>query len=206
MKPDECAAPNRDDIVDFIVDILQRRGAESYLGEAVTMSAHMLQAACQAEEAGANDELIAAALLHDIGHYTSEFPEDALDRGIDNRHDKAGAAVLAPYFPGIVTTCVRHHVEAKRYLCATDPSYMGRLTPASVRSLALQGGPMTAQEIAEFRKLPHLDAILQLRYWDEGGKNPGRKTPPIEHYVPVLRRVVAAFAAGTGAKHPPEDR
>jgi len=109
--------------------------------------------------------------------------------------------VLAPFFPGIVTTCVRYHVEAKRYLCATDPDYFGRLTPASVQSLKLQGGPMAAQEIATFRKVPHLDAVLRVRIWDEGGKVSGQETPPIEHYVPVLRRVVAAFAAATGAKH-----
>ena len=112
-----------DSIVDFIGDIFNRRGAESYLGEQVTMSQHMLQGALRAEQSGATDELIAAALLHDIGHYTSEFPEDALEKGVNNYHDTAGAAVLAPFFPTLVVDCVRHHVAAKRYLCATDPSY-----------------------------------------------------------------------------------
>mgnify|MGYP001376041164 CR=1 FL=1 len=200
MKPSDNIVLDHDTIVDFIVDIFKRRGADSYLGEAVTMSAHMLQAARQAEAAGAGDELIAAALLHDIGHYTNEFPEDALEQGIDNRHDSAGAAILAPFFPDVVVSCVRHHVEAKRYLCATDPDYLGRLTPASVRSLGLQGGPMAADDIAAFRRIPHLDAVLRVRRWDEGGKVRGQETPPIEHYVPILRRVVAAFATATGAK------
>ena len=86
-------------IVDFLVGILERRGAESYLGEDVTMLEHMLQSAHAAEEAGANDELVVAALLHDIGHYTNEFPEDAHEHEINNYHDTAGAAVLKPYFP-----------------------------------------------------------------------------------------------------------
>jgi predicted HD phosphohydrolase len=110
----------RGTIVAFLADIFARRGADSYLGEQVTMSEHMLQAALLAEEAGAPDALVAGALLHDIGHYTNEFPEDALEQGIDNHHDTAGAAVLAPFFPRLVTDCVRHHVDAKRYLCAAS--------------------------------------------------------------------------------------
>src|SRR3546814_19095657 len=88
----------------------------------------MLQAALLAERVRARDAIVAAALLHDIGHYTSEFPPDAQDQSIDNRHNEAGAAVLAPYFPESVTDCVRHHVPAKRYLCATDPGYFARLS------------------------------------------------------------------------------
>jgi [1-hydroxy-2-(trimethylamino)ethyl]phosphonate dioxygenase len=181
-------------IVPFIGDIFERRGADSYLGEQVTMSEHMLQAAALAEEAGATDDLIAAALLHDIGHYTHEFPEDAQDAGIDTHHDAAGAAVLAPFFPQVVTDCVRHHVAAKRYLCATDPTYFGRLSPASVHTLRLQGGPMTPAEVAAFGKNPNLDPIIQVRLWDEAAKVPGKPTPPFAHYAPLLQRVVDAQA------------
>jgi len=195
MSADDFSQLHRGNIIDLIVDIFDRRGADSYLGETVTMSEHMLQAALLAEEAGAGDDMIAAALLHDIGHYTNEFPENALERGIDNRHDEAGAAILAPFFPDIVTSCVRYHVEAKRYLCATDPTYFGQLTPASVQTLDLQGGPMDKKEIEEFRRIPYLDAIIQVRKWDEGGKVAGKSTPPIAHYTPVLQRVVEAFAA-----------
>lgn len=182
-------------IVDFIGDIFNRRGADSYLGEQVTMSQHMLQGAYMAERSGAKDELIAAALLHDIGHYTSEFPEDALEKGVNNYHDSAGAAVLEPFFPQVVTDCVRHHVGAKRYLCATDPSYFGRLSEASVHSLKLQGGPMSEEEVTDFGKNPNLEDILQVRFWDEDGKDPDLETPPFEHYAPVLQRVVDRFAA-----------
>ena len=186
----ENTAPTADTIIDFIADIFERRGADSYLGECVTMSEHMLQGALLAEEAGAGDEMVAAALLHDIGHYTNEFPDDALARGIDNHHDEAGAAVLASWFPKRVTDCVRHHVAAKRYLCATDSSYFGKLSAASVHTLNLQGGPMSADEVERFSREPHLDAILQVRRWDEAAKSPTRTTPPFSHYAPVLQRVV----------------
>lgn len=182
-------------IVDFIGDIFSRRGAESYLGEQVTMSQHMLQGAFRAEESGAKDELVAAALLHDIGHYTSEFPEDALEKGVNNYHDTAGAAVLAPFFPKVVVDCVRHHVAAKRYLCATDPGYFDRLSEASVHSLRLQGGPMSESEVNAFRNNPNLEDILQVRFWDEDGKDPDLETPPFEHYAPILQRVVERFTA-----------
>jgi phosphonate degradation associated HDIG domain protein len=185
-----------ENIVAFLGDIFARRGAESYLGERVTMSEHMLQCARLAEEAGADEELIAAALLHDIGHYTNDFPEDALEQGTDNRHDEAGAAVLAPFFPEVVTACVRHHVAAKRFLCATEPAYFRKLSPASVHTLGLQGGPMNDQEVAAFRAHPHLAAILKVRRWDEAGKVPGLATPPFAHYAPLLERVVRRHCHG----------
>lgn len=194
-KPD-FSSLDAGNIVAFIGDIFARRGADSYLGEEVTMSQHMLQGAFLAEQAEAGDTLVAAALLHDIGHYTNEFPDDALARNIDNVHEEAGAAVIAPYFPTVVTDCVRYHVAAKRYLCATDPAYFGRLSEASVHTLNLQGGPMDAAEVAQMRKNPNLDAIVQVRIWDDLGKDPLMETPPFEHYAPMLQRVVEAHMAG----------
>ncbi len=181
---------NKDNIVEFIADIFLRRGAESYLGEDVTMSQHMLQGAQLAEQDNAGDIMVAAALLHDIGHYTNEFPEDALAKGINNHHDEAGARVLAKFFPTIVTECVRQHVAAKRYLCAMDEGYFGKLSDASVHTLKLQGGPMDADEIVNFESSPHLTEIVQVRYWDDEGKDPNITTPPFEHYAPMLQRVV----------------
>ncbi len=150
----------------------------------------MLQGAKLAEDVGGGDHMVAAALLHDIGHYTNEFPDDALEKGVDNHHDEAGAAVLASFFPTVVTDCVRYHVAAKRYLCATDSGYFDRLSPASVHTLNLQGGPMSDEEVAEFAENPNLDAIIQVRIWDDEGKVPGTTTPPFSHYAPMLQRVV----------------
>lgn len=191
MRPDPNAL-SKETIVDFIGDIFERRGAESYLGEPVTMSEHMLQGAELAEQAGASDEIIAAALLHDIGHYTNEFPDDALAQGIDNHHDEAGAAILSHFFPSVVTQCVRYHVAAKRYLCATDEAYFSKLSEASVHTLGLQGGPMNEDEVTEFEKNPHLKEIVQVRYWDDQGKVPNHVTPNFAHYAPLLQNVVNA--------------
>ena len=182
--------PTADTIVDFIADIFRRRGADSYLGEQVSMSEHMLQGAFLAEQAGASEVLIAGALLHDIGHYTNEFPEDALEQGTDTLHEEAGARVMDAFFPSEVTDCIRWHVAAKRYLCATDPGYFARLSPASVHTLNLQGGPMSPNEVAEFARHPNLDAILQVRIWDDQGKVKDLPTPAFDHFAPLLRRVV----------------
>jgi [1-hydroxy-2-(trimethylamino)ethyl]phosphonate dioxygenase len=181
---------DRSTIVAFIADIFERRGAESYLGEPVTMSQHMLQGAFLAQREGASEELVAAALLHDIGHYTSEFGPYSPDDTEDNHHDEAGAKVLEHFFPSVITECVRLHVAAKRYLCATDGSYYGKLSPASRHTLELQGGPMNDAEIAEFRHNAFYKEAVRVRLWDEGGKDPRMTTPDFRHYVPLLQRVV----------------
>lgn len=184
-----------DNIVAFIADIFNRRGADSYLGEDVTMSEHMLQGAALAEKLGASDEAIAAALLHDIGHYTSEFPADAVAAGVDNHHDEAGAQVLEPFFPKKVVDCIRYHVAAKRYLCKVDAKYFDCLSDASVATLELQGGPMSEAEANKFAELPNIKEILQVRYWDDAGKIAGKKTPEFDHYLPLLEKLVKAHSA-----------
>jgi [1-hydroxy-2-(trimethylamino)ethyl]phosphonate dioxygenase len=177
-------------IVAFLGNIVARRGADSYLGEPVTISQHMLQAAHLAESEAASEDLVAAALLHDIGHYTGEFGEDYIEQGIDNQHDEAGARVLERFFPPLVTECVRLHVAAKRYLCATEPGYFDRLSDASVRTLALQGGPMSAEEVADFRANPHFNEAVRVRLWDEAAKEPDMRVPGFEHYTALLQQVV----------------
>ncbi|MBT3557144.1 MAG: HD domain-containing protein [Rhodospirillales bacterium] len=188
-----------DTIVDVIADIFERRGADSYLGEDVTMSEHMLQAAQCAEQAGASEDMVAAALLHDIGHYTGEFPVDTLEKGMNNYHDETGAAILQKFFPALVVDCVRYHVAAKRYLCATRDDYFGRLSDASVHSLNLQGGPMDDDEVAEFEKNSNLDSIVNIRLWDDEGKVAGIETPSFADYTPLLRRVIQSHSDATAA-------
>ena len=181
---------NSHNIVNYIEDIFDRRGAESYLGEDVTMSQHMLQAAQCAEKSGADDSLIVAALLHDIGHYKNEIPETSLAKGIDNYHEEAGANFLEDYFPISVVEPIRQHVAAKRYLCAVKSDYLERLSAASIHTLNLQGGPMNEGEIKEFEKNDYLEQCVKLRYWDEDAKDPERVHPAFSYYRPLVESLV----------------
>ena len=113
-------------------------------------------------------------------------------QGIDDYHDKVGAALLAPFFPTMVTACVGCHVAAKRYLCATESDYFDRLSPASVHTLRLQGGPMSESETAKFANNPELEFLLQVRIWDEEAKVPGKKTRSFAYYAPLLESLVDA--------------
>ncbi|USG59793.1 HD domain-containing protein [Sneathiella marina] len=190
MTTPDFSKLDKDNIVDFIADIFARRGAEEYLGEEVSISEHMYQSGHLAEEAGAPEEIIVAALLHDIGHFTNEFPDNAAELGIDSHHDRAGAAVVAKFFPNIVTDCIRHHVSAKRYLCAVDPDYFSTLSDASVLSLKLQGGPLTAEAAEKFAQNKDIEAIVQVRKWDDEAKVPGKKTESFAYFAPMIQRVV----------------
>lgn len=190
MSAPETSSLTRENIVTFIEDIFERRGGEEYLGEAVTMAEHMLQAATIAEQNNQEEVIVVAALLHDIGHFTSEFGSFRLDDTEDRMHEEAGAKVLEPFFPPAVTECVRLHVAAKRYLCATKPEYFKRLSEASVHSLKLQGGPMSGDEAEAFEQNPCLKEIIQVRYLDDAGKRTDMVTPPFSHFAPRVQRVV----------------
>lgn len=188
-KPD-FATLDRENIVAFLGDIFERCGDEEYLGEPVTMAQHMLQGATIAEQNGLDEEIIVGALLHDIGHFTSEFGTFSMDDTEDRFHEEAGAEVLSSFFPSVIVDCVRHHVAAKRYLCATKPDYFKRLSEASVHSLNLQGGPMSVEEVQEFEKNPNLKKIIQVRYLDEAGKQADMETPDFWHFAPMVQSLV----------------
>jgi phosphonate degradation associated HDIG domain protein len=189
-SPHEAVPPVREtemtDPVGRILTLFRERGDAAYLGEAVSQTEHALQTAWAAEKAGADSDLIAAALLHDIGHLLHHFPEDCADHGVDDRHEELGARWLARHFGPAVSEPVRLHVPAKRYLCAVEPKYLHGLSPASTRSLQLQGGPFTPEEAAHFRDGPFSRAAVLLRRWDEEAKVPGLKTPDLEHFRPHL--------------------
>jgi [1-hydroxy-2-(trimethylamino)ethyl]phosphonate dioxygenase len=177
-------------IVDEIFEAFRSNGAALYVGEPVTLREHMLQTAAEAEAEAAPDELIAAALLHDIGHLLHGLPEDAAEHGVDTVHEDLGFRFLERHFPATVVDPVRLHVAAKRYLCAVDPGYSAELSPASVLSLSLQGGPMSPTEIRAFEALPNWEAACRLRRWDDLAKDPGALVPPLEHYRALLEAVV----------------
>ena len=186
------APPTAETIIPVIADIFARRGADEYLGEQVSMAEHMLQSAHFAERASQSNEVIAAALLHDIGHYVGEFGTFTMQDTADRFHEDTGAEMLSPFLPPRVVACVQHHVAAKRYLCATKPEYFRRLSPASIHSLNLQGGPMSEAEAKNFAANPYLSDILKVRTYDEAGKQPGLETKTFADYMPMLQNLVDA--------------
>jgi phosphonate degradation associated HDIG domain protein len=173
-------------IIDEIFRMFREYGSGAYLGEPVSMTEHMLQSAYAAEQEGAPPRLVAAALLHDYGHFIHDLPEDSADHGVDTRHEEVAHAFLSEHFGPEIAEPIRMHVAAKRYLCAVEPSYLDELSPASILSLELQGGPYSAEELAEFERSPFAGDAVQLRRWDDVGKVAGLETPALEHYRPVL--------------------
>jgi gamma-butyrobetaine dioxygenase len=168
--------------IDAIAELFAGRGARDYLGEAVTIGEHMRQAGALAEAAGAGEPLVAAALLHDVGH---------LRHDTDARHGSGGARWLSQWFGPAVTEPVRLHVAAKRYLCAAEPGYFGRLSPESVRTLALQGGPMTPEQAAAFEALPYARDAVAVRRWDDEAKDPSVAPPRFAHFEPLLTSLLS---------------
>jgi len=168
--------------VDEICAIYEGQGSALYGGEQVTQLAHALQCAASAEAEGAPPALIAAALLHDIGHLIHKLGENAAERGVDDHHQLGGAKWLRRWFDESVTESIRLHVDAKRYLCAVEPGYFRTLSPASVRSLELQGGRFDEPGAAAFIALPHAADAVRLRRWDEAAKVPELATPDLRHY------------------------
>ncbi len=174
------------EIVDRILAVLAGPDGSAHYGEGVSECAHALQAAFLAEQEGAAPALVAAALLHDIGHLLHGLGEDVAERGIDARHEAVGAAYLSKHFVEEVVGPVALHVDAKRYRVAAEPAYADTLSPASVRSLALQGGPMDADEMKRYIAKRHAIDALRLRAWDDQAKIVGLATPDPAHFRPVL--------------------
>jgi gamma-butyrobetaine dioxygenase len=197
---------SNENIIELLSGIFARAGSGSGSGarpyqgegEGVSMSEHMLQTAALAERAGAPAHLVVAALLHDIGHFGTDFPDDyaegrhaaMLGAETDHRHEEVGARLLAPFFASEVTEPIRLHVAAKRYLCAVEPDYRDKLPAQTAHTLGLQGGPMSPDEVAAFEANPHAEAAVRLRRWDEGGIVPGLETPDFAHYRPLIEGLI----------------
>jgi len=180
-------------VTDEILAIYRKRGSSAYFGESVSMTEHALQAAFFARTAGAPPALIVAALLHDIGHLVDDVPSDIADWTMDAHHEQVGSRWLARRFRPEVSEPVRLHVPAKRYLLATDAGYFAKLSPASVITLKLQGGPMAAHEVAKFETELFYKEAVRVRQWDDQGKVAGLKTPELSDY----RALIAELTIGT---------
>lgn len=183
---------NRDQVIDELFDLFTDKGQGAYFGESVSEMEHALQAAHLAVTSGANIHHVVAALLHDVGHLLHGLGENIADHDIDSRHEEAGADWLEQYFGPEVIEPIRMHVPAKRYLCAVDPTYQASLSPASIKSLQLQGGPMTTEEVALFETLPFFRSAVVIRRWDDGAKLPGWDVPGLETYRSHLEQALSS--------------
>lgn len=184
--------------LDDIRGLYERHGGLAYSGEPVTQLEHALQSGALAEEAGADDALVAAALLHDLGHLLNLQGETPSAHGIDDKHQYFALPFLRPVLPDCVLEPIRLHVDAKRYLCAVDPSYRARLSADSVRSLALQGGVFDDAQASAFIAKPFADDAVSLRRWDDAAKDAGKRTPDLAHFLGIVARVMQAYAGEGG--------
>ncbi len=203
-----------------VLELLARRGATAYLGESVTLLEHLLQCADLAVAGAEQPALVAACLLHDVGWLLgeagakagasarteaaqpneSEGPSHDVEREGHN-HAERGASALAAWFPAAVSEPVRLHVQAKRWLVATEPGMAERLSPESRRTLALQGGPLSPEAAAAFIALPHSEDAIRLRRYDDEAKDPGRRCPSLETYIELLDDLAASQPRSGRVEH-----
>jgi len=174
--------------------LLLRRGNAQYGDEAVSQLQHALQSAALAEQAQERPETIVAALLHDLGHLIVAERDgvDEPDPSRDELHQFVVLPFLRGTFPEAVLAPIRLHVDAKRFLCATEAGYEASLSPASKASLALQGGAFSAEEAAQFIAQAHAAEAVRLRRYDDLAKVQGWQGPELTHFEPYMARVAAS--------------
>ena len=173
--------------IESLIDLLNAKRGSAYFGEPVSILEHSLQAAHSAALAAAGPAAISAALLHDIGHMLHGLDEEIAHRGHDGMHEEVAAKYLSRWFGEEVTMPILLHVPAKRFLCWRDHAYLQELSPASLESLALQGGPMNDEQAADFLRNPFATAAIALRHWDDEAKIPGLRVPNAAYYLPMLQ-------------------
>ena len=182
-----------------ICHLFESGGLTMYSGEPVTQLQHALQSATLAEQVGATPELICAALLHDLGHLLNPQGETPSARGIDDTHQYFALPYLRGLFSSAVLEPIRLHVDAKRYLCATDAAYYDRLSADSKRSLMLQGGIFNASDAAAFIARPHAADAVRLRLWDDLAKDAAMVTPDLPYFTALMQTCALPATATAGA-------
>jgi phosphonate degradation associated HDIG domain protein len=179
--------------IEQIIELYRTAGTARYGMEPVSQEQHALQCAALAEQARSPPELVAAALLHDLGHVVAlEQRLGGEDR--NDLHEYVAMPFLRGLFPNAVIEPIRLHVDAKRYLCAAVRGYGDKLTPASRRSLVLQGGPFEPRGAQRFLEQPFAVDAVALRRWDDAAKSPARATPGWRYYRAILERAASGTA------------
>ncbi|MCU0354163.1 MAG: HDIG domain-containing protein [Cytophagales bacterium] len=177
------------EIVETVFSFFERHGDEDYIGEPVSQLEHATQAAQLAERAGADEETILAALFHDFGHLCAGETAAHMDGYGIVHHEKVGADYLRQAgFSEKIARLVESHVQAKRYLAFKNPDYYEKLSEASQKTLAFQGGRMTAEEAAGFEADPWFPLYLQMRHWDEQAKDTHVPVPDLSVYKAMAAR------------------
>ncbi|MBO6947130.1 MAG: HD domain-containing protein [Rhodospirillales bacterium] len=183
--------------VDTIFEALETSGQVQYGTEPITELEHALQIADIADEMSGDEEMILAALLHDIGRVAVRQDEisdtlvpDHMGKTKDGSkgHDAAGAELLSDYFSDRILAGIRMHVAAKRYLCTVEPKYRDKISGGSETTLRMQGGLMSDEELEKFRATPFSEDAVQIRRWDDMAKIPGKPTRPLEHWRDMMSR------------------
>lgn len=174
------------DIVKDIFKYYEIYGEKDYIGEPVTQIEHMVQAAMLAEENNESDEVILAALFHDIGHLVA-FDKETMGKFGIKRHETLGADYLRKLgIPETIAELVESHVSSKRYL-SRDVNYYNRLSSASKKTLKYQGGPFNDIEASKYEKQTNFKSYINLRLYDDKAKEVGKIIKPLEHYQLLLR-------------------
>lgn len=176
--------------------LLATRGVNQYGREAVSQLEHALQCAQLAEQAGEDRATVVAALLHDLGHLLAPGGDTAQQ---DDLHQYVALPFLRGLLPDAVLEPIRMHVDAKRYLCATEPGYWATLSTASQHSLVLQGGSFTPPQALRFAAQPFAQEAVRVRRYDDHAKVPGLATPSLAHYLALLEAEAVERTASVSA-------
>lgn len=173
-----------ENVVFEIRNLFQKGGNEQYFGEKVTQFEHAAQAAMLAKQSGADEEVQIAAFLHDIGHLLTDDEAEDMDGFGRKDHEEAAAGWLrSKGFSERIILLTENHVNAKRYLCFSNPAYYEALSDASKATLEFQGGKMTLEEAVIFENNPYFREIINLRLWDDEAKIEGKETPDLKHFL-----------------------
>lgn len=180
-------------VADDIMALYETYGKEDYDGEPVSQASHMVQCAMLGIAQAADEEIILGAFLHDIGHMLGHR-QQASSMGnfgaID--HEGIGAAYLRQAgFSERICAVVENHVNAKRYLVATDKMYSAKLSDASWQTLHWQGGPMNVEEADAFKNHPYFNDIIRVRLWDEQAKDPAAKILELTYFSNLIQQHLA---------------